>query len=332
VYEYPRPVGDIKIRALAILGPGDLMANSPFEFLIEQQPVALDLLYIAPGVGIPEMVPDHDVLIVAVGESEANLPLLEYLEQALASWPRPVVNLPSHISRLSRDASCALLAGIPELLMPGAQRIARAELEQCCLADEQASTLASKLQGVDYPIIIRPIDSHAGLGLSKIDNLNDLTAYLSSATDAFFFVSPFIDYRSPDGLFRKYRIILIDGTAYVCHMAISERWMVHYLNADMLENAQHRSEEAQFMAEFNSGFALRHATALKAVTTRLGLDYVGIDCAETADGKLLIFEVDSNMIVHNMDPADKFPYKKIQMPKLFAAFTQLLIRKSAKTV
>ncbi len=330
VFAYPRGTAPIKIRALAILGPGDLMANSPFEFLIENQPVALDLLYITPELGLPAQIPEHDVLIVAIGESDVNQPLLAYLEQALQDWPHPVINRPGRISQLSRDASCALLADIPQLVMPAAQRVARSVLEACCGAEEVATALTTALNGVDYPIIIRPIDSHAGQGLVRIESLSELTLYLVNSPEQFFFVSPFIDYRSPDGLFRKFRIILINGTPYVCHMAISQRWMVHYLNADMLENGAHRAEEAQCMASFNSGFAQRHADALLAIYTRLGLDYVGIDCAETADGRLLIFEVDSNMVVHNMDSAELFPYKKIQMPKLFHAFAELLAQRCGK--
>lgn len=332
IYAYPatHAAQPVKIRALAILGPGDLMANSPFEFLIEGQPVALDLLYVTPYSGIPEQVPDHDVLLVAVGESDVNQPLLAYLEGALLDWPRPVINRPGRISQLSRDASCALLSNIPGVVMPVAQRVTREALEACCRVEELATPLADQLGGVSYPVIIRPIDSHAGLGLSRIDNLTELTAYIVNSAEQFFFVSSFIDYRQADGLFRKYRLILINGVAWVCHMAISQRWMVHYLNADMLENADHRAEEAQFMADFDTGFAQRHALALHAVYTQLGLDYVGIDCAETPDGKLLIFEADSNMIVHNMDPVDIFPYKKIQMPKLFQAFTQLLAERSGK--
>jgi len=332
LYHYPAPPLPVSIRALAILGPGDLMANSPFEFLIEGQPVSLDLLYITPTMKLPAQVPEHDVLIVAIAESDVNQPLLNYLEQALTHWPRPVINRPARISLLSRDSTCALLSDLPQVLMPGALRVARATLEACCRPADQAVALPAQLPGIDYPIIIRPIDSHAGHGLNKIETLNDLTAYLVNSPEQFFFVSPFIDYRSADGLFRKYRLILIDGVAYACHMAISQRWMVHYLNADMLENAAHRAEEAQFMDEFNTGFALRHAAALQAIDTRLGLDYVGIDCAETADGKLLIFEVDSNMVVHNMDSAATFPYKKIQMPKLFRAFAQLLAVRSGKTL
>ena len=60
------------------------------------------------------------------------------------------------------------------------------------------------------------------------------------------------------------------------------------------------------------------------MSRRFGLDDVGIDCAETQYRQLLIFEVDSNMVVHNMDSANMFPYKKVQMPKIFCAFSQLL--------
>ncbi len=80
------------------------------------------------------------------------------------------------------------------------------------------------------------------------------------------------------------------------------------------------------MASFDDDFARRHATAFRAITERLGLDYVGIDCAETLDGELLIFEVDSDMIVHAMDPVDLFPYKQPQMRKLFDAFRALLAK------
>ena len=57
---------------------------------------------------------------------------------------------------------------------------------------------------------------------------------------------------------------------------------------------------------------------------RLGLDYFGIDCAETPDGRLLLFEADVAMIVHAMDPPDPFAYKKALMHKLFGAFEAML--------
>jgi hypothetical protein len=100
--------------------------------------------------------------------------------------------------------------------------------------------------------------------------------------------------------------------------------MVHYLNAGMAESEAKRAEEAEAMATFDTGFAVRHAAAFAALNERLGLDYFAIDCAETADGKLLVFEADVSMIIHDLDPEALYPYKKPQMKAVFAAFEGLL--------
>ncbi|MEO7007832.1 MAG: RimK family alpha-L-glutamate ligase, partial [Caldimonas sp.] len=124
----------------------------------------------------------------------------------------------------------------------------------------------------------------------------------------------------------KYRIVLIDGVAYAGHMGISTHWMIHYLNAGMSDSAAKRAEEEAFMRNFETDFARRHGDALQVVSKRVGLDYLVIDCAETAVGELLIFEVDGGAVVHSMDPAGLFPYKRPQMEKLFAAFRAMLVR------
>jgi hypothetical protein len=49
-----------------------------------------------------------------------------------------------------------------------------------------------------------------------------------------------------------------------------------------------------------------------------------MDCAQTLDGKLLVFEVDTAMVVHALDSVELFPYKKATMQKLFGAFRQML--------
>jgi hypothetical protein len=80
------------------------------------------------------------------------------------------------------------------------------------------------------------------------------------------------------------------------------------------------------MRTFDAGFARRHRTALTAMADRIGLEYFTVDCAETADGALLIFEADNTAVVHNMDHADVFPYKPPQMRKIFDAFAAMLVR------
>ena len=313
------------LRLLAIMGPGDLMANTPLEFLLEESDVAVDLLFVTPDTDFPEMVPDHDVMMVAIAESDQNQALLAMMQPIAANWPRPVLNLPEHIAVLSRDGVCAALKGIAGVDMPLTIRCQRADLQSLATAE---LALQALLPDDDFPLIfpliVRPLGSHAGHDLDKINDRIELAAYLERVEGEQFYLSRFVDYRGSDGLFRKYRLAMIDGRAYVCHFAVSSHWMVHYLNAGMNESAEKRAEEAACMANFEHEFAARHATAIQAICQHLQLPYFGLDCAETLSGDLLIFEGDNAMIVHAMDPEDLYPYKKPAMQKVFTAFRALL--------
>ncbi len=313
---------EVRIRVLVIMGEGDLMANMPIEFLVEGSDVALFLLYLKQGEELPSELPEYDLLFVALAESDQNHQLLLEVDAQLQGWPKPVINVPNRITHLSRDGACALLQGLPGVLMPLTVRMQRPDLER--LATGELSIDAILTDG-GFPVILRPVDSHAGHGLAKLDDPAAVTEYLATAREEEFYISRFVDYSSPDGMFRKCRVALIQGRSYVGHMAVSARWMVHYLNADMLENASNREEEERFMTGFDEGFAQRHAEAFQAITASVGLEYLGIDCAETAQGELLIFEIDNSMVVHAMDPVELFPYKQPAMHKLFGAFRQMLL-------
>lgn len=79
------------------------------------------------------------------------------------------------------------------------------------------------------------------------------------------------------------------------------------------------------MQDFDT-FAERHRLALLAIYQRTHLEYICIDCAETLDGQLLVFEIDHAMVVHAMDPEDLFPYKQEHIRKLQHAFREYLFR------
>jgi hypothetical protein len=301
------------IRLLAILTPGDLAENNVLEFLIEESDISLDMLYVSPDMPFPAALPDHDLVMVAVCESDRNRPLLQHLETLLKTWPRPVVCAPDRIARLSRDGACGLLPSVPGMVVPLTTRMDRRALEGIGRCD------------CTFPIIVRPVDSQKGHGLAKVDTPGAIIDYLATRPEDAFYVARYVEYRGPDGQFRKYRILLIDSRPYVCHMAISDSWVVHYMSAGMVENASKRAEEARFFATFDEDFARRHHDALLSIAQRTELEYVGIDCGETPDGELLIFEVDSGMTVHAMDPVDLFPHKQPQMRKVFRAFRQMLI-------
>ncbi|MYM22259.1 RimK family alpha-L-glutamate ligase [Duganella sp. FT135W] len=323
-YTLPSPQPGLTL--LVLMGPGDLMANTPVEFLVEDSDVTLELLYLRADEEFPDEVPDHHVMLVAVAESEANQPLLERLAEYVSDWPRPVINRPERIRKLSRDGVCAALQGAPGIEMPLSVRVGRYTLFKVASREQPIEAL---LGDGGFPLIVRPLGSHAGTNLEKVDTPAQLGKYLNEVKGEQFYISRFVDYRSADGLFRKYRVALVDGKPYICHYAISERWMIHYLNAGMTNSPDKRAEEAACMAGFDDGFAVRHKTALEAINQRMGLPYLGIDCAEMPNGDLLIFEVDNAMIVHAMDPEDMFPYKAPAMQRVFNAFRNLLGRAAA---
>ena len=304
-----------RTRVLVIVAAGDLMANTPVEFLLNDPGFSVEYLYILPGQAAPRRLPEHDVVVVGVAYSRANQPVLEALRDAAAHWSRPVFNHPRAVLQTSRHGIADALADAAGILVPRILITGRSSL---------TAAGGGLPQGFRFPILVRPIDTHAGNALQRIEDAGALGDHLAGSEAEDLYISEFCDYRDADGLYRKYRIALIDGAPYLCHMAIRDHWMIHYLNAGMLDDPRKQTEEASAMAAFDSTFAPRHRQAFAEIHRRLELDYLVLDCAESPDGRLLVFEADTGMVVHDMDPEDVYPYKAPQMRKVFAAFQQAL--------
>ena len=312
-------------RVLALVAPGDFMNNAQLEFLLDGSDIGLDVLYLVPGKPLPPVLPEHDVVFCAVNESDENAPVLERIAQLLPSWPRPVLNSPDKIKRLTRDGIASLFANSPNICAPRVRRVTLSELPPLVHDEVRLDAL---LPGATLPILVRPVGSHCGKNLEKIDSAEGLIRYLDSLenTGDDFYLASFMDYRSGDGLFRKYRVVLIESIPYLCHMAASEQWKIHYVNVGMAESAEKRADEARAMETFDQDFARRHRAAFASLHERIGLDYFGIDCAELPDGRLLLFEAETAMVVHAMDSPVLYPYKQGQMARVFAAFRAMIDR------
>ena len=316
-----------RLRVLALAAAIDMGGNTPIEFLLQDTDIELTTLYVVPGTELPSPLPEHDVAIVIASDSEECRPALAEIDRLAANWPRPLLNAPAKIVGLDRDKLFRLLGGIEGLDIPATITVGRAQLLDVLLSN---CSLPDVADGTDFPVIIRPRGSHAGVGLAKIDDVFALGKYLTERQDQEFFVARYVDYASEDGLFRKYRVVIADGKPYACHMAIADQWNIWYLNAGMSESASKRLEESTFMQTFDIGFGRRHRSALTELSARVGLDYFIIDCAETKSGDLLIFEADNTAVVHNMDSPTLFPYKPPQMQKIFDAFAAMLSKRAAQ--
>jgi glutathione synthase/RimK-type ligase-like ATP-grasp enzyme len=300
------------LRLLVLMGPGHMQDNTPIEFVLEHSDVQTDLLFLLPGEALPVLLPLHDLVFVAIGESDKNAATLAQLQASLPRWPRPFVNPPAAIGHCARDRCCQLLSGLAGVRVPYTRRL-----------------LAGEAGEMAFPFTLRPVDTQGGEGLQRIDGAEERVAYFAAHPAPAYYAAGYLDYRSADGLYRKYRLVLIAGAPFICHLAISDHWMVHYLSAGMAESAAKRLEEQQCMEGFAEGFGLRHREALLAIAQALQLDYVTIDCAETVAGELLVFEVDSRGLIHAADPVEIYPYKPAVMQKAFDAFRALLQKRAA---
>jgi hypothetical protein len=313
------------MRVLALAAATDMGSNMPIEFLLDESDIELMTLYVMPEIEWPAALPDHDIAIVIASDSEECRHALRKIDRANTLWPRPLLNPPRLVCNLDRDKLHHVLGGIAGVEIPATTAVTREQLLQLSPSADACCDIAADLA---FPVIVRPRGSHAGAGLAKLDDDGAIKRYLDARPEQEFFIARFVDYSNRDGLFRKYRIVFIDGRPYACHMAIADRWDIWYLNAGMSESSSKRLEEQTFMQTFDIAFARRHTAALAGIADRIGLDYFTVDCAETKNGSLLIFEADNTAIVHDMDPPDIFPYKAPQMRKVFDAFAAMLGRRA----
>ena len=90
VFRVPSAGAADGLHLLMFVGPGDIMANVPVQFLLVGSDVTLDLVFVQLGQPLPAL-PAHDLALVGIGESDANRPLLEQLRQ----HPLPTYQVPT---------------------------------------------------------------------------------------------------------------------------------------------------------------------------------------------------------------------------------------------
>jgi hypothetical protein len=126
-------------------------------------------------------------------------------------------------------------------------------------------------------------------------------------------------------MYRKYRVLFIGGRLYPLHLAISPNWKVHYFSADMTDRADHRAEEAAFLADMAGALGAGTIAALERIAATLGLDYGGIDFGRDAAGNILLYESNATMAVFPPPPDEHFAYRRAPVERVIAAIRQLIV-------
>ena len=309
---------DFSVLLLDAPGPGCtpisyLAGSAPYDChyhcVIPDAPEDLDLLR-----------SKADVVVNLIADADSGRDMLPVAHQLVERIGRPTVNHPGLIVHTDRETVARRLTGIPRCRAPRTARLAGTQLVQ--------AARSACPDGFTLPLLVRLAGNHGGDDFERVTEMSALAKFVSRRPEADYYLIEYVDYRSADGFFRKYRFICIDGELFPYHLAIHEDWKVHHFRTDMANQRWMRQEEAAFLKDPQLVFDPQCQEALRAVVAATGLNYGGIDCALDPAGQVVVFETNATMLVHE-EKDEMFTYKNPYVERIKIAFDAMLGRLAA---
>ena len=251
-----------------------------------------------------------------ITEAEQNDKVLENLRKLVRGLPAKVINRPEAVLRTTRDQVARRLSGIEGLHVPRAVRLRAGKPDIAMRAVEKA--------GMAYPIILREAGTHTGRIVGCFETTDDLRVGLEGQGDRI--ATQFADFRSADGIYRKYRVFFIGPHIIFRHMLASDQWNVHAKDRKrfMANRLPLIEEEKAMFADPERAFSPEVLRILQAVRDRMALDFFGMDFGIMADGRVVLFEANATMNFFPFLPDPEFAYVQRCGPPAEAAFRELL--------
>jgi tetratricopeptide (TPR) repeat protein len=271
--------------------------------------------------------PAHDVVFNAIGDADLAPEAIAAAERLLACAKAPVVNLPAKVAPTGRLETARRLADIPGVVAPRMARLARATLAG---PDGPAALKANGFH--TYPLLLRSPGFHTGRHFVRVETVEALAKAAGELPGEEVLAIQHLDATDPDGFARKYRVMLIGGELYPLHLAVSADWKVHYFTGAMSGHAGFQAEEARFLDDMPAALGPCAMAALRAIQSRLGLDYGGVDFALDTDGRLLLFEANAVMTIVPPDASPQWDYRRPAIRRAMEAAQAMLIAKSKTAV
>jgi len=209
---------------------------------------------------------------------------LAVIERVVREARRPCFNHPAAVARTGRDEVARLLAGTPGLDVPKTIRV-RAATPKDVFAEIERHGLA-------FPVLVRVPGAHGGKKMARIAGPQDSGEILNLRSRSLY-VTEFRDFAGPDGLYRKWRIVVVGGEIFLRHHIIADSWLVNRSRrADANDD-----EETAMLGAFGTDWAPRLRPTFQEIARRLDLDYFGVDCSIDASGRIILFEANPTMLV-----------------------------------
>jgi tetratricopeptide (TPR) repeat protein len=295
--------------------------NIPTGLILDDRTFAVAALY-AEFHDRTRALPAHELVFNAIGDAELCGEALAGAVDVLARTDAPVINDPLAVMATARDENARRMAGLPGVVAP---RTAR--LERDLLAGADAPARLAEL-GFDFPLLLRSPGFHTGQHFVRVAVAEDLPEAVGRLPGESLLAIQQLRAAGPDGLARKYRVMLIDGALYPLHMAAASDWKVHYFTSAMADRPDLRAEEARFLADMPAALGPRAMEGLHRIRDRLGLDYAGVDFGLGQAGELLLFEANAAMTIAPPEADPIWTYRREPIARALAAAKTLLLSRA----
>lgn len=265
--------------------------------------------------GRPDFGPYRCVLNV-ITDPDQNREVLIILRKLLRDFPGRVLNRSDDVLHSTRDEVARLLAGIAGLRVPKAIRVRGNKPKVAAGAVDKA--------GLEFPIILRVAGTHMGDIVGLVRDMGELQAALIA--DGQHILTEYVDFRSGDGLYRKYRVYFFGERMILRHMIVSDAWNIH-----VRDRARFMADKPALMAEENTMFAQAEGAfpaavhdVLRAMRARMTLDFFGIDFGITPAGEAVLFEANATMSFFPLFTDPRFAYVEQCLAPARAAFREMV--------
>jgi hypothetical protein len=267
--------------------------------------------------------PPHDVVFNGIGDADICSDGLEAACTLIKRTQRPVINHPLAVLKTGRLSNVMRFRGVRNVVVPRMVSCKRRMLT----GPDAASFVGDG--GFSFPLMVRAPGFHTGQYFHRIEDIAGLAAAAAEMPGDDVWLIEKLDARDVNGMYRKLRVMLIDGQLYPLHLAISKDWKVHYFTAGMADAPEHRLVDGEFLADMERAIGTPAVAALKKIYATLGLDYAGIDFAVNARGEILFFEANATMVMAPLSADPKWDYRRPAFDAVFAAVRRMITERAA---
>jgi tetratricopeptide (TPR) repeat protein len=244
---------------------------------------------------------DREIIVNCIADPDLYSKTLSVAEEVVRLARLPVINPPSLIQLHTRDAIARRLQGIPGLRVPQTIRLTA------------RPGLSNPLQ---FPFIARECGTQTGATMELINDRAKFDSFLQRHDERQLYLTEFTDFRSSDGLYRKYRVRIVGDELFPNHLFVNTHWKVHGHSSRefMLGGPAYLAEERAFFSE-----PFVHLDILREIHKRVGVDFYGIDYSVLSSGSLVYFEANASM-------RSIYPEWRESFPETWAITQQLVDR------